>query len=170
MDFFHERDLKINYKYNCWWCGLGIEKNPIRIQNRKFCSDECCILARETVKDIKNRFWDKVNKTENCWIWTAAENAGYGIIRIDYTNIRTHVLAWEWASGYKPPKGMVVGHTCDIRSCVRNDDEGVYIVNGVELPRFGHLFLGTYENNSQDAVNKGLYTPRGPTKIKRILK
>ena len=48
-----------------------------------------------------------------------------------------------FASGDWPPDDRLVGHTCDNRRCVRADDVGIYIVRGRELPRRGHLFLGT---------------------------
>lgn len=109
---------------------------------------------------VDNRFWSKVNKANDCWLWTGGTNAGYGMIRINGYSYRTHVLAWKWASEIQPTRELVVCHTCDDRACVKNDEKGIYIVDGIELLRYGHLFLGTREQNTRDAVNKLRHTGR----------
>lgn len=90
------------------------------------------------------RFWDKVNKTEGCWLWTAwTNNKGYGALSWKhpwggYQNKLAHRISWELANGEIPP-GMCILHKCDTPSCVRPD----------------HLFLGTKKDNSQDMLRKG---------------
>lgn len=87
------------------------------------------------------RFWDKVKKTESCWIWTGAKNAqGYGSawdIK-SKTSIRAHRLSWTMFHGRSIPKGKLVCHTCDTPSCVKPD----------------HLFLGTQLENMKDMYLK----------------
>jgi hypothetical protein len=51
------------------------------------------------------------------------------------------------------PRGIVL-HTCDYRRCVRNDDVGVYVIDGIPYPRRGHLVLATHKANMRDMVNK----------------
>jgi hypothetical protein len=68
---------------------------------------------------LKVRFWRKVDKTDNCWNWTASTNApgGYGQISDRGRPHVAHRLSYEWANG-PIPDGMVVDHMCHNRLCV----------------------------------------------------
>jgi hypothetical protein len=74
-------------------------------------------------------------------------------------HIPAHRVAWEIADGEPPPSDLHVLHTCDNPPCTRNDERGIYIVNGKELPRWGHLFLGTDADNVADMIAKGRANP-----------
>ncbi len=88
--------------------------------------------------DISNRFWDKVNKTNQCWLWTSATNGrGYGVMGVNRKPKYAHRISWEMHNGPIPP-GLHVCHKCDVPGCVRPD----------------HLFLGTREDNMSDCVIK----------------
>jgi hypothetical protein len=118
---------------------------------------------------LSSRFYPKVNRDGpipewhpeygDCHDWTAVVGSnGYGQIGGGKGRKRAmgaHRAAWELASGMPVPDGMMVGHTCDRALCVRNDTAGVYVVNGREFPRFGHLWLGTLQDNNEDMFAKG---------------
>ena len=66
----------------------------------------------------QQRFWAKVNKSGDCWLWTAwIQPDGYGLFRLDGKMRRPHRVAWEWANG-PIPEGMEIDHTCWTRACV----------------------------------------------------
>lgn len=81
------------------------------------------------------RFWPKVERTETCWVWTAAIRPdGYGVFRrADGTNIRAHRWAYEDAHGSAPP---ILDHVCRNRRCVRPD----------------HLEPVTHEENARRSI------------------
>lgn len=88
-------------------------------------------------RHFMERFWEKVNHTETCWLWTASVSHGYGYIgtgsRSDgtRTNKRAHVVAYELLVG-PVPKGHDLHHLCGNRNCVRPDHLEV-------LPRKQHV-------------------------------
>jgi hypothetical protein len=108
-----------------------------------------------TATDI-DRFWIKVEKSESaCWLWTAfTDKFGYGKFGLDGGSVLAHRVAWRLAS-YEDPGSWAVLHTCDIPSCVRNDDAGLYHVEGIAYPRWGHLYLATRPVNNRDMAQKG---------------
>lgn len=107
---------------------------------------------RLTQEESVSRFWDKVNKTENCWLWTGNtqlkhkrwKKGGYGVIVRTPTSggkrrvFYAHRFSWELHFG-PIPTGMFVCHHCDVVLCVRPD----------------HIFLGTAADNNADMHKKG---------------
>lgn len=68
-----------------------------------------------------DRYWEKVRKTDSCWLWTGAiADTGYGTHGIDGKTKLAHRIAVE-LDGRSIPKGMVVDHLCRVRNCVRPD-------------------------------------------------
>lgn len=66
------------------------------------------------------RFWEKVRKSDGCWIWTAGtDRQGYGTFRLtDGPMVKAH--RWAWMSEFgEPPAGTELDHLCRVRSCVR---------------------------------------------------
>ena len=81
------------------------------------------------------RFWNKVQKSSGCWLWTGTIlHDGYG----QFDRRRAHRVAWELTNG-PIPKGQLILHRCDNPPCVRPD----------------HLFLGTHAENMADMTSKG---------------
>lgn len=92
--------------------------------------------------DLRARFWERVKKTETCWLWTGMKNEkGYGEIRIKYRTVFAHRLSFALHFG-ETPEGLCVLHRCDQPSCVRPD----------------HLFLGTRKQNRADCLSKNRHS------------
>ena len=71
---------------------------------------------------LPDRYWSKVDKTDDCWLWTAAvDRDGYA----SYTESRSkkwraHRLAYLDAYG-PHDEGLELDHLCTTRQCVRPD-------------------------------------------------
>lgn len=66
------------------------------------------------------RFWKKVRKTDECWLWEGAINSkGYGSIhRALYGEATAHRYSYVTSVG-PIPEGLDLDHLCRIRHCVR---------------------------------------------------
>lgn len=63
-------------------------------------------------------FWAKVNKTEDCWVWTAGRDwDGYGQFHIKHQLILAHRYAYELLVG-PIPEGLTIDHLCRNEGCV----------------------------------------------------
>jgi len=72
----------------------------------------------KTNKPVQQRFWDKVNKTDSCWEWTAGTNpAGYGRFRFNERVMMSHRVSYELIIG-PIPDGLLLDHMCHNKVCV----------------------------------------------------
>lgn len=107
------------------------------------------------IRPLSERLWNKVDKTDTCWVWTGAvDRKGYGKIGVGSSKDGTRRLeivpraAWQVTNG-PIPDGLFVCHTCDNPRCCRPD----------------HLWLGTCSDNLRDMSEKGRgrgQTPKSP--------
>lgn len=92
-------------------------------------------MPRGVREPIEIRFWQSVDKTGDCWLWTAAHlPAGYGMTFVRGKNQLAHRVAWELTNGVIT-EGAWVLHRCDNPACVNPD----------------HLYLGNRSRNMKDA-------------------
>jgi HNH endonuclease len=140
----------------CAQCGALFLVSPARAGTARYCSLDCKGIASR--KSLHGRWLSRITKTDTCWLF-AVKPGNYGGLHVTdrsgSRNVMAHRYAWVAASGEPIPPGRHVLHVCDVRRCVRNDEPGVYIVNGTEYPRWGHLFLGDAKANMEDRARKG---------------
>jgi hypothetical protein len=69
----------------------------------------------------EQRFWDKVQRGEGCWLWQGAPlQTGYGSIRFGGKNQTAHRVSYELHNGLIAA-GMQIDHICRTRLCVNPD-------------------------------------------------
>lgn len=74
-----------------------------------------------------------------CFLWTGPVNyKGYGFGSFEGIRFGAHRMSYIVHNG-AIPKGMLVCHNCDQRSCINPN----------------HLFLGTHQDNTDDMMRKG---------------
>lgn len=71
-----------------------------------------------TEDEAREAFWEKVQKTASCWLWTAAVAGSYGRVQYQGRVRQAHIVAWEWDNGLVPA-GLELDHLCRQRLCVR---------------------------------------------------
>lgn len=72
-------------------------------------------------RPLAKRFWEKVQKTEACWLWTATCDVhGYGRFAVGGTPVLAHRVGYELMHG-AIPEGLELDHLCRNPSCVRPD-------------------------------------------------
>ena len=67
----------------------------------------------------RERLWEKVDKSGDCWVWTASvDGGGYGQIAVNGTVRGVHRISYEETAG-PIPDGLEIDHLCRNRRCVR---------------------------------------------------
>ena len=97
------------------------------------------LTVTDTLQTIPETFWQQVNKTEGCWLWTGSlTEKGYGKVTYKRRTYRAHRLIYEKLVG-PIPTGYFICHTCDVPNCVNPN----------------HLWIGTHKENMRDMCIKG---------------
>jgi len=102
---------------------------------------------------LQERFWSKVDKGGDCWLWTASKRpTGYGHFHINlggkYRMHYAHRIAM-YLEGHDI-KNKCVLHKCDNPSCVKPD----------------HLYVGTPKENYADMITRGRHWQKKKTHCK----
>lgn len=73
---------------------------------------------------MKERFWVKVDRSGECWLWQSSlNNRGYGMFSLGGRGSSpqlAHRVAYEMEHG-PIPAGIQLDHICHVRHCVRPD-------------------------------------------------
>ena len=71
------------------------------------------------VRSVHERFWEKVEKTDTCWLWRNPPNQrGYGQFWFEGKVIEAHLLCYRLMVGHIL-SGFELDHLCRVPLCVR---------------------------------------------------
>ena len=92
---------------------------------------------------IEQRFWEKVDKSGECWLWTGAKTAeGYGAFSVNKKRVYAHRFSYTQHHG-EIPAGSMVLHKCNNPGCVNPS----------------HLYAGSAKDNAVDRSAAGNSVP-----------
>lgn len=118
----------------CPQCGTAF--SGLISQIGTYCSRACANQAK--VQDVAARFWAKVDRSGDCWLFATLGTDGYGKFWLNGRSVHASRVAYELTCG-AVPAGLDVLHRCDTPACVNP----------------AHLFPGTPQDNVTDMLAKG---------------
>jgi hypothetical protein len=144
----------------CERCGKEFLVWPARLKagRGRWCSRAC-----RYARSLHDEFMVHVDKTSECWIWTAGKTShGYGATRFENRSTHAHRVAYHlFVAPVMHDPRVLICHRCDNPICVRPE----------------HLFAGTHVDNMRDMAVKGRasrrvqpwrQTAEGRTKLAQI--
>ena len=76
-------------------------------------------MEETLTRTTEDRFWSKIDKSGDCWTWTASSNAdGYGRFCLNNKMEYAHRVAYEMEHG-PVSRALDIDHTCYNKSCVK---------------------------------------------------
>ena len=122
-------------------------------------------------RTTEERFWEKVEKTDTCWFWTAGICEGFGQFLVSWKpkrNSLAHRYSYELHFGTLPDNRRVE-HTCGSRLCVKPE----HLVARTEEERFWAFVCKLSESldgcwiwtGGLDEDNYGLFTTSSPHRM-----
>lgn len=112
--------------------------------------------SKISITDLQ-RFWDKIERTETCWLWKGSKRSGYedqesyGGFYLQGSNYAAHRVAYFFEYRVDPGEELVL-HECNTVLCVKPT----------------HLYLGSNSDNMKFRSESGRH-PRGELTGKTIL-
>ena len=98
---------------------------------------------KRKLRDPRQRFIEKVHKTNNCWVWIGAiRKNGYGSFWSGKKHESAHRFSYKLYNGVIPDRKLIM-HICDNKICVNPN----------------HLKIGTQMENLQDMYDKSRDRP-----------
>ena len=92
-----------------------------------------------------NRFWDKVDRSGDCWNWIGSVGQdGYGRMKINGKLIKAHRYAYVLFNG-PIPTGFIIHHLCHNTACVNPD----HLVPVTKSWHTQHLPVGYHGRNKR---------------------
>lgn len=118
-----------------------------------------------TSRPDADKFWEKVEKTDSCWLWTGAlADTGYGSfgVRLGRNESKTmsaHRWAYEALVG-PIPDGLHIDHLCRVRNCV-NPRHLEPVTNRENARRGVAARLGDECRNGHERTSENTYIRKG---------
>lgn len=83
------------------------------------------MTSNHLTRTESERFWEKVDKTNSCWLWTAGRfgrDKEYGCFYPTSSRKPVGAHVWSYVQAKGPvPFGLVVDHLCNVTTCVNPD-------------------------------------------------
>jgi len=77
-------------------------------------------LDYNSIEELPDRFWNKIEKTDSCWLWKGSLWDGYGRYAINRKLYLVHRMAYAVLK-QKLGDNTQIDHLCRVKTCVNPD-------------------------------------------------